>query len=414
MIELSYELGPEFENQVMSAILTDGAFFLRFRSIISPEIFTQENHRCLIEEINKYVKRYKKTPSKHILVECIRRATYRDKGGMVELVKHAKVCENIEYIRSRILEWAKWSAIDRILKGFTDMSETTPTEFAQQLEKASRIGDDLIMEHTNLQHGDTMDVGGIHIPTPWSWLNSRLNGGPEIGDLCVILSVVNGGKTTALVNLAYQALAMGKFVVYFTFEDGEQKIKRRLLQRMMNQTIEDMVKDPIYTRRRRAKFLKDTGARCEIKDLSSRRSTVEDAAGFIKTLEETSGRKVDMVITDYADRFKATNKYNEPRHALREIFEDCKWLARNLKVVHWTARQANKARVGKDVVSIEHASESSGSMESPDLVLGLGRTLEDERLGRVTLYMGKTRDAESHQRCSLMVDFSRQSMLEME
>ena len=182
--------------------------------------------------------------------------------------------------------------------------------------------------------------------------------------------------------MAYQALANGKFVVYFTFEDGELKIKRRLLQRITNTTIDELVKDPYYSRRVRTKFLREYGGRCEIKDLMSRRSTVSDVAGFIKTLEDAAQRKVDMVITDYADRFKATNRYNEPRHALREIFEDCKWLARSLKVIHWTARQANKTRVGKDIVSAEHASESSGSMESPDLVMGLGRTMEEMILGR--------------------------------
>ena len=232
--------------------------------------------------------------------------------------------------------------------------------------------------------------------------------------MCVILTVISGGKTTALVNLAHQAIADGKFVVYFTFEDGESKIKRRLLQRIMNGTRDDLLKDPMYTKRIRTQFLQESGGRCEVKDLMSRRSTVEAAAGFVKSLEDAAGRKVDLVITDYADRFAPANRYQEPRHALREVFEDCKWMARHLNIVHWTARQVNKTRVGKEIIGAEHSAEAWGTMESPDLVIGLGRTLEDEKRNTITMYTSKVRDAECHKRCNLRTDFARQNISEFE
>lgn len=411
MIEQAHELGPEFEERVLGAILNEPKFFLKFRSLITPDLFRVENHKAVIQEVTDYVDEYGKMPERETLIDCIRRSTWRDKGGAIEFVGTCECGKDVAYIRDKIIEWAKWQAIDRVLD---DSQGKDPGAFADGINRASRIGDDLIMNHTNLLIDTDDKVKGDVVPTPWSWLNNKLNGGPEVGDLCVILTVINGGKTTALINLAHQALALGKFVVYFTFEDGERKIKRRLLQRILNGTIDDLLKDPMYIKRIRTKFLQDSGGRCEVKDLMSRRSTVEDAASFVRTLEDAADRKVDLVITDYADRFAPANRYHEPRHALREVFEDCKWMARSLNIVHWTARQVNKSRVGKDIMSAEHAAEAWGTMESPDLVIGLGRTLEDEKLGRITLYTSKVRDAESHQRCSLRADFARQCISEFE
>ncbi len=251
-IEKAYELGPEFEEQVIAVILTDPTFFLRFQPIITPEAFLVENHRCLVMEISEYVSEYKIIPGPDALVDKIRRSLWRDKGGIIEIIRSVLPIDDVEYVRDRILNWAKWQSIDKALG---DSEGKDPKEFSAEITKASRIGDDLIMTHTNLEKDLGQEIRAEIIETPWKWLNRQLNGGPEIGDLGVILTVINGGKTTALVNIAHHAISQGKFVVYFTFEDGERKIKRRLLQVITNSTIEEMMKSPTYIKRLHSMFL---------------------------------------------------------------------------------------------------------------------------------------------------------------
>lgn len=402
----NYDFGPDFEEQVLNVLLLEPAFVAKFRPIVSPDAFLDANNRYTVDTMLKYFDKYGRTPSPSVLSDLVRNGVYRDKGGVVQRIEGASPVPDLEYIRDRMLLWAKWTAIEQAM---LSKNGDTPHEFADKIERASRVGDTLMLEHTLLDvDTDTEYERQDTIATPWSWLNKELDGGPEIGDLAVILTVVSGGKTTALVNLTRHALQLGKFVVYFTFEDGERKIKSRLMQSIANMTKEEAAKHRDKIRRARTRFLKKYGGKCEVKDLQSRRSSVSDAAAFIKTLEDNYERKVDMVVTDYADRFRPHNKYSEPRHALREIFEDCKWLARHLRVVHWTARQVNKTRVGKDIITIDAAGESWGSMESPDLVVGLGRTMQDEELDRITLYTAKVRDERDHQRHPLITDFERQ------
>ena len=404
-----HEFGPEFEESVLNVILTEPKFVEKFRPIISEEAFILDNNKYIIKTISEYFDKYGRPPSTDILKDVVRKGLFRDKGGVLKRITDAATVPDVEYVRDKLLSWVKWRAIDQVFKSHNG---DLPHEFASRIEKASRIGDELVMEHTKLDDVEKETIRGEIIETPWSWLNNQLSGGPEIGDLAVVLTVISGGKTTALVNITRHALSLGKFVVYFTFEDGEIKIKRRLTQSICNITRDEILANPTQVIKRRNRFLKKHDGRCEIKDLQSRRSTVSEAASFIKTVEEINGRKVDLVVTDYADRFRPTNRYNEPRHALREIFEDCKWLAMHLNVIHWTARQVNKTRVGKEIISADAAGESWGSMESPDLVIGLGRTMEDEERDLITLYTAKVRDDKDHKSTSLITDFAKQRIVE--
>lgn len=405
-----YDFGPDFEEQVLNVLLLEPNFVAKFRPIIKPEAFLSPNNKHIVETLLGYYDKYEKTPSIEVLVDVVRNGLYRDKGGATQRIESASPVPDTDYVRDRMLLWVKWTTIEQALQS---RNGDTPHDFAARVGKAARTGDTLLLDHTlfNEDREGERERSEI-IPTPWSWLNRELDGGPEIGDLAVILTVVSGGKTTALVNITRHALRLGKFVVYFTFEDGERKIKSRLMQSIANMTKIEMVSHRAEVRRTRDRFLKKYNGRCEIRDLQSRRSTVSDAAAFVRTLEDNYERKVDVVITDYADRFRPQLRYSEPRHALREIFEDCKWLARNLEVVHWTARQVNKTRTGKEIITIDAAGESYGSMESPDLVIGLGRTLQDEQLDRVVLYTAKVRDEKDHQTHPLVTDFERQRIFD--
>ncbi len=413
LLKSSFDFSGEFEELVFSAILRNDGFYGKFRSLIKEEMFYDKNKVFIITLIISYFGRYDRIPFLDVLSELIRRSNYKNIEGAIQLAESTSEVQDIGYIADRILLWIRWSTIEQIWSSHQTY-DSDPKQLASQIQEASRIGDELDMAHSRLSDEDDPDSKLEVIKTPWRWFNEELKGGVPIGDLAVVLTVIGGGKTTTLVNLARSAIEQGKFVVFFTFEDGEAKIKRRLTQTITNMTLEELLMEhPRYISRIRNKVLERTGARCDIKTLMSRRSTVEDAVSFIQTLEDASGRKVDMVITDYADRFKAHTHYSEPRHALREIFEDCKWMAQSLSVVHWTARQVNKTRVGREIVSIEHAGEAFGTMESPDIVIGMGQSLEDERVGRISLFTAKLRDARDHMTRSLVVDFARQRISDL-
>lgn len=408
------DFGPDFERVVLSALLTNPGFLTRFRPVVSPEAFVVDNNRQLVLHLLNYWDEYRVMPTPEVLKEVVRAGSWRDKGGVIGLIDGAKPCKDDGYVRDRLLSWARWGAIDRAMR---DIDNNDPRKLALAIDKASRVGDSLLMEHTRLDsHTDEEEDEHVvepHTPTPWRWLNERLHGGPELGDFGVVMTVINGGKTTVLCNMATHALRLGQLVVYGTFEDGERKIRRRITQCVTGMTVDEILDDPKAAKRMRSRFLRKSGGELHVKDFISRRHTVADMRSFVESVQDATGRKVDLVISDYADRYRPQTIRDQPRHEWREIFEDCKALGRELDVVHWTATQVAKNRVGKETIGAEHAGEAYAKMESPDIGIGFGQTMEDERLGRITMTTAKMRDASKHETCSLVVEWDKQRITDI-
>lgn len=406
-------LGAEFEPVVLSCVLDKDGFYQRFHTAILAEMFVVPAIASMLGVIQEHWNKYGVVPTRTTLQDVIRRSGHRDAGAMIALVQELPVAgADHDYVADRILGWAKWRSIDEVL-GDPGLRED-PRDFVQRLDSASRVGDELTLNHTKFdEDGQDEEIRAEIMATPWDWLNTRLRGGLEKGDFAVVLTVINGGKTTILVNAAMRHVADGYHGVYFTFEDGEAKIKRRCLQWVNGWTTEEILGDIAEARARRSFFMQQCGGYLHIKDLKSRRSTVDDAISFVRSVEEATGRKVDFVVSDYPDRYGTKSRHNEPRHRLMEIYEDCKFLARELEVVHWGASQVNmKLGGGKDVVGIESGSESTGKFESCDLAVGFGQTMEDEKIGRLTMFTSKVRDARKHEMCSLIAAFDTQRIFE--
>lgn len=395
----SYDYGPDFAAVVLASIVCDPKFLAKYRPALSPDMFQQATQSFLVETVLELFDQYKIPPSREVIKDAVRRSVYRDRAEAVMMVDALEPVPDAGYVADRVLDWCRWTMIDNVIEGHP---RHDPRAFALAVDRASRTGDALVGDYVTLDDdGDVDQIRRRQVATPWLWLNQRMNGGPELQDFVVFMSFINVGKTTVLINVAGKAVQAGERVVYFTFEDGERKIKRRFMQWIGRFNTEELVANYKHACDLRNALLEESnGGSLVIKKMSNRRSSVEDAMAFVRAQNEVGDRPVSVVISDYMDRFGmpggASSKI-DPRHRMREVAEDCKFLAAELDVVHYSATQVQRNRAGKDIVSIEHVGESLGKLEGCDAALGLGQTMEQERMNRLTLYTGKLRDAKKHE-----------------
>lgn len=401
---------PSLEPLILSALTTDPDLLPQVRVVVSEAMFSSDVNRLVASTLLKMFDKYGRVPDVRVLEEALSDSGHRSAYEAQELVRALEPVKDVGYVRDRMVGFARWRAVDA---AFEEADALEPTELAERIAAASRVGCALNDEYLTLA-GDVgaEDVRNPVVPTPWAFVNDLLRGGPEKGDLCAFLSFINVGKTTFLVNVAAAAMAAGHNVVYLTFEDGEKKIRRRFLQCVSGMTVEQMIADPKRVMKRRDVFLRG-GGDLAIKGLLVRQSTVRDAWDFVKAHESRTGRKVDLVVTDYLDRFRASGANREPRHEWRSIAEDCKAMAMDLSVVHWSASQVQRGRAGEEEVDLEHVSEAMGKVEGADLVIGIGQRKEDVRAGRLTAKMAKVRDAPKGDTFQLIADFHLQRVHEV-
>jgi len=401
---------PSLEPLILSSLATDPDLLPQVRVVVSGDTFGDPVNRLIAETLTSLFDKYSRVPDLRVLEEAVSESGHRSAYEAQERVRSLSPVKDVAYVRDRIVGFSQWRAID---SAFDDADELSPEELADRISKASRIGSTLGESFLTLD-GDVgaTDLRRPTIETPWPYVNDLLRGGPEKGDLCAILSFINVGKTTLLVNIAAAAMAKGMNVVYFTFEDGERKIRRRFLQCITGMTVEQLIQDPDRASKMRDRFLKKSGGMVSIKGLLVRQSTVRDAWNFVKGHQLRTGRPVDLVVTDYADRFRASTANREPRHEWRSIAEDCKAMAMDLDVVHWTASQVQRSRAGEEVVDLEHVAESMGKVEGADLVLGVGQKKDEVRTGRMVMTTAKVRDAEKGANIPLIANFEVQRVTE--
>lgn len=395
-VQQDYDLGQDFESVVVRCMLMTDGFLSRYRPVMDPDAFTLPDLRFVVSEVLAYYDKYSKSPSKETVLDLIRNSAYRRRSDAMAFVSECDPVSDADYVKDRLINWSKWTAIRSVE---TSGMVPDPKEYADRILMASRTGDGVISGHTRLSDSIINDgLRGAMVPTPWPSINEKLGGdrcfgGPELGDLCMFLSFINVGKTYALVNVAKAALDHGLLTVYVTFEDGELKIKRRVIQNIANMTKEQILCNPGEAERLRDDFLERTGGSLHIKQAFTKRTTVSDIGAFVRSVEDEEQRPCAAVIVDYMDRLRATRVRSEDRHEMREIAEMCKALSVEQKTVMWSATQAQRGVAGKETVRLENVGEALGKVEGCDLALGLGQTEQDYALGRMTMFEAKVRDS---------------------
>ncbi len=384
------DLPEGLESDVLSALIFGPDLLSRVRPALYKGMFKGDETSLVAGCLLRLFDDYGKVPSIRVLSQVVQDSRSRNAYPAVEWLGSLREPEDRRYVEDRVIEWARWRVIDEVVK---DSDGMTSDEFIKNIGVATQIGGSLSEEGVTLDgEVDFDDLVNEPVPTPWDFVNKLNLVGPTKGDLCEVLAFINVGKTTFLVNVATEGIRSGRRVLYFTFEDGEKKIRRRVLQCATGMTVEQIMATPNLAKKRRDKFLRGSGGSLTIKKLNINRTTVADVRSWVESNAAKEGPP-DLVVIDYADRFKSS-RVDEKRHEYREVFENCKALAVDTNTVVWTASQVQRQRAGEAIVGLQHVAESMGKVESADLVIGLGQDEAGKKFHEVTFNAAKVRDGE--------------------
>lgn len=414
------DLPQDFAPLILSCMMKDGKFLPSCRRIISEDCFVVPAHRRVAEVILGLYDDYGEPPDVGVVRDAVR-SSYRSNPGsddaktrnaVLSLLEEVGDVDSNGWVKDRVIKWAKWTRISQVMGACASYDD--PDDFMADLREASSVVDEGSEFTRASQARVVTEEENPPVPSPWQWLNHRLMGGPRLQDFCVVLSFINVGKTTTMINIARHAAAYGHKVVYFTFEDGERKIRSRMMQSICGMTRQEMLVDRDRAESMNRRFFEKTGGEVFIRDLAINRHGVSDAADMIKSLEDSTGEKVDVAVTDYADMFRPSRSRKDSWQEYHETYNACKEMARDLNLLHWTASQVGRDREGKEIIMMGNVSGSIGKMTSPDLVLGFGQSMEDQRVNIINMYTAKVRDAKKAELKKLEVDFERQRIFDPE
>ncbi len=373
--------GRSFQIKSIVLYMTDNDFTAQIIDILEHKSYQSESLQWIVQQCKDYFMKYKKPISfdafkieiTELKSDIVVTAVKEDLKEVYRLMES----DDLEYVKDNILIFFKNQKIKAAIMRSVDILETTQDFEAikTEIDDALKSGVEKNIGHEYLEDFEERysEDARITCPTPWDVTNDLMQGGLGQGELGVVVAPAGVGKSWVLCKIASHALAMGQNIVHYTLELNENYVGLRydsILTGHANSNLKYHKEDVLKT-------VAKLKGEMTIKYFPTKSASVNTVSAHLQKMM-SFGKKVDLVVIDYADIMKDTGMTKEVRHALGNIYEDLRGLAGENNVPVWTASQANRSALDEDVIEASKVAESYAKVMTADFVVSLSRKIEDK------------------------------------
>ena len=389
-----YDNDREFRLKILALLLDDPWMAQYGDAIINPTYFDMDDETTFAEAIMTYRQKYGRSPKDpYDTIELCKKdiSTFvldmYELAGEEDLLLAADVA--IQFAREQAAKIAILESVDDVQAGRIQVA-------IDRMKDALKVGEGLAVPGIDPVKDIDMwlyDYWAEKTRTGWTHIDKILQGGTLPGEEGIILGPPNRGKSMALINIGYSAASIGsgKNVFHLTHEMSKEQVAKRYAARMIfrfpnpNDNLDDYAEEVITTARRLL-----TG---KIRIIGGKKSTVQIEA-HLEQLEADDFHP-DLIIDDYLDHIIPPKHYSERRFELSAIYDWFRDLCAAWKVPGWSASQAGRDSLSKEIVTIQSIAEDIGKANIADVIIALCQTRDEEDVDQCRLFMAKVRDGES-------------------
>ena len=389
-----HQFGKGFQLKVLGSLLTDKAFLLNVRDVLSDNYFDADSHKWIINQICEYYDKYHTTVTMDVLKielqklenEVLQVALKEELRNSYQATK-----DDLEYVQEEFTKFCKNQEMKSAILDSADLLKEGDFDGIRNLvEKAIKAGMD-----KNIGHEYNKDVETRYrvdyrptVPSPWPILNDGIQGGFGPGDLGIIFGSPGGGKSWTMVAIAAHAVKMGYKVNFYTLELGEDYVGKRFDCYFTGYSIDDVNKH----RKEVQKHVDNLKGRLIVKEYPPKGASVNTIKAHVQKCVDID-HKPDLIIIDYVDYLKAPSRgrNTERKHEIDDVFIATKALAKDLKIPILTPSQVNRMGARDSIIEGDKAAGSYDKMMVADICLSLSRQKEDKVLGTGRIHVMKNR-----------------------
>ena len=373
--------GHNFQIKSISSLMSDGNFLAQIYDILDESHYDNDTLKWIIKECKSYYDEYKKP----ITFDVFKVKTGEVKNDVLKtsIVENLKEvfrymeAPDLDFVKDQTLDFFKNQALKNAIIQSVDILETSGDydSIKMLVDTALTAG-----VERNVGHEYVVDIDARYsettrqtVETDWEVINELTQGGLGKGELGVVVAPAGIGKSWVLQHISAASMKKGKTVVHYTLELNEEYTGLRydsILTGIANQNLK-YHKDDVE------RAVNNVSGDLTIKYFPTKTASVNTLSAHLKRMT-TLGKKVDMIVVDYADIMKDTGNAREVRHSLGNIYEELRGLAGEFNIPVWTASQANRSALDEDVIEAQKVSESYQKVMTADFVISLSRKVEDK------------------------------------
>jgi replicative DNA helicase len=372
--------GPTFQAKVLAGLFSSPDFLQQSLDVLNPKFFESDAGQWIVDTTIDYYSSYKTVPTLEVFkVELDRINDDVLKLAVKEQLRAAfqrKNDNDLDYVKDSFLDFAKNQAIkSAIIKSVDLLQAAKYGEIKGIIDKALKAG-----QPRNIGHNWKMDIAtrlaGISrmtIPTGWEPIDLITGGGLGGGELGVIAAPSGIGKSWALATIGANAARAGKRVVYYTLELNENYVGLRYDTIFTGIEPGSIPQHPEVVK----EMVDSITGDIIIKYYPARSMTVHTISAHVEHLI-SNGLKPDLILVDYADLMRSTERADARYQELGIIYEELRGLCGELDIPCWTASQTQRSSIQDEVIQADKISESYNKIMTADLVISISRKLEDK------------------------------------
>lgn len=303
-------------------------------------------------------------------------------------------------------EWLIYQEKTRIAE---ELMKLEPAQIASKLNDIERQ-----LQQLNLLHFDKDDLGcdlfstsGIKetisqieayhkelcIPSTFTLLDEKLEGGFRKGEICLILAPPNAGKTLFLVNAAARFVKQGFRTVYLALDNIKAEMKNRLLSVFLEQGIDPT--SATYDGGELEKELTSAYGAFDGKFIIKHYAPQELTKGVIERylnklriamkakdlaagVPEDKAGVIDVLIIDYFELMRSESSNGEFWIQAEHLAQEMKAVALKHNLFLLSATQGGTEAMKSETVQMWQAAGAKSRFNQPDLVFSLSSTLQEK------------------------------------
>ena len=401
-------MSERIELTILRNLFFNEDYTRKVTPFIKSEYFTSRDERILFEEVEKFIIKYKNSPTKEaILIELGKRKDINeDECKSVENLVNGFRDEQVElqWLLDTTEQFCKDRAVhNAVLDGIKILDnkdkKRTPEAIPSILSEALAVSFDSHIGHDYIADADKRyewyHTTEKKYEFDLSFFNKITKGGVPAKTLNVALAGTGVGKSLFMCHCASAYLTQGYNVLYVTLEMAEEKIAERIDANLLDMTIDDLhvVPKQLYDDRVK-KINNKTSGKLIIKEYPTASAHAGHFRSLINELSLKKDFTPDVVFIDYlnicaSSRFKGGNISSY--FYIKAIAEELRGLAVEFNVPIFSATQTTRSGFVSTDIGLEDTSESFGLPATADFMFALMSNDELEALGQMKVKQLKNR-----------------------
>lgn len=366
-----------YENKLIKAIFINPDIFTSNQDLFNlKELFSNRINRFIFDNFKEYFDKYGSTPVESIIKDKMEIEIANDLQRKMVL-DHFNlhivplVIDDAEllYIEDRI----KYQVKERIISNTGNkLGKVSSEELENVINTIHKLSTtEKKYEIINLWD-EVENIEREVIPTNLELLDEF---GIAKGELGLLLAGTGVGKTVFLSYLANNFMLGGYKVLHIVFEGNKNQYLKAHRTKLKNPSTESLKEGVIF---HNLKLIK----------MKANQTSVRDVEDLIQSVMKDDFIP-DVLVIDYLDCIVLNNK-NEIWKNDIQIINDIEHLSQKYQIAIWTAVQANRSGISKEL-TLENVSGSISKVQKASLVISLSRNEYQEEENRADVRVLKNR-----------------------